>query len=127
MKTLRINRFGESILSDIEPFTYKINTISRDTAPEHQNNPDKYNLIFDWIWNDYNGVGKIEFYLKNLQLRNEFGDNFSYMQVNSESKRKQENGRRTCSLYNDPSLVQLFEKILVSVDFDLLGVLPVNN
>jgi len=111
-KQLKINRFGECILSDIDSFTFFAKDIHQKYLPHPNNDPDVYSLLFKWCWNGYTGYGQIDFYRSNSTLCNIFGENESSITIHSESKRQQPNGRATCSLYNDQSLKPLFNLII---------------
>lgn len=111
-KTLRMNKFGESILDEIELFTYHVKDIHRKYPDNPDNNMDVYTLFFNWAWNGYEGFGKIDFYQSSFTLCNVFGENESQLSISSSSKKQQPNGRSTCSLYNDQTLVPLLNMIL---------------
>lgn len=114
--TLRANRFGESILGEFDLFHYSVKGIHQK-YPNHPNNdPNVYQVRFDWTWNGYEGYGEIDFYKSTSELCNRFGENFSNMTVSSKSRRQQPNGRNNCALYNDSSLSRLFELILSQID-----------
>ena len=115
-KTLRMNRFGESILSEFDLFYYSIKSIHQKYPNNPNNDSDVYQVIFYWTWNGYEGCGKIDFYKSTSSLCSKFGENESEMSLSSNSKRIQPNGRNTCSLYNDKSLSQLFELILSKIN-----------
>lgn len=115
-KTLRMNRFGESILSEFELFYYSIKTIHQKYPNNPNNDSDVYQVRLNWIWNGYEGYGQIDYYKSTSSLCNKFGENESELSISSKSKRKQPNGRNTCSLYNDKSLSRLFELILSKIN-----------
>lgn len=115
-KTLRMNRFGESILSEFELFYYSIKTIHQKYPNNPKNDSDVYQVRFNWTWNGYEGYGEIDFFKSTSRLCNRFGENFSNMTVSSKSKKQQPNGRNNCALYNDDSLGQLFELMLSKID-----------
>ena len=115
-KTLRMNRFGESILSEFELFYYSIKTIHQKYPNTPNNDSDVYQVRLNWIWNGYEGYGQIDYYKSTSSLCNKFGENESELSISSKSKRKQPNGRNTCSLYNDKSLSRLFELILSKIN-----------
>lgn len=110
-KTLRMNNFGESILSEFDLFHIWITDIHR-AYPDTVNKPDIYKVKFNWVWNGYNGYGEIDYYRSTNTVCNSFGENFSNMTVHPNSKRQQSNGRSNCALYNDKSLEELFDRIL---------------
>lgn len=111
-KELKMNRFGESIRCEIESFNFAVKRIKQKYPPNPENNPDVFRLYFKWKWNGYNGYGEIDFFKSTSSLCNIFGENESSMTVNSESKRQQINGRNNSALYNDSSLVEIFNLIL---------------
>lgn len=115
-KTLRMNKFGECILNEIELFNYSVKKIHQKYPNQPNNDPNVYRVKFNWIWNGYEGYGEIDFYKQNATLCNKFGENFSNMTVSPRSKRQQPNGRRNCALYNDSSLSKLFDLILSQID-----------
>lgn len=115
-KTLRINRFGESILSEFDLFSYSIKTIHQKYPNNKNTDSDVYQVNFNWTWNGYEGYGEIDFFKSTSLLCNSFGENFSNMTVSSKSKKQQLNGRNNCALYNDDSLSQLFESMLSKID-----------
>lgn len=115
-KTLRMNRFGESILSEFELFYYSIKTIHQKYPNNPNNDSDVYQVRLNWIWNGYEGYGQIDYYKSTSSLCNKFGENESELFISSKSKRKLPNGRNTCSLYNDKSLSRLFELILSKIN-----------
>ena len=115
-KTLRMNRFGESILSELDLFYYSIKTIRQKYPNNPNNDSDVYQVSFNWTWNGYEGNGQIDYFKSTSSLCNKFGENESQLSISSKSKRKQPNGRNTCSLYNDKSLSPLFELILSKID-----------
>lgn len=117
-KTLRFNRFGESIMSEFNLFHYSVDKIHPKYSNSSEKDPDIYQVKFTWSWNGYDGYGEIDFFKSTITLCKEFGENFSSMTVSSNSKRQQPNGRSTCSLYNDSSLIPLFELILSGIDFN---------
>lgn len=106
-KRLLMNRFAECILSDYENFSFKVKEIKK-----HFSDDKVHELTFDWEWNGYSGFGYINFTengvdIDNVQCRD------SSMTVGSNSRRQQENGRHTCSLYNDHLMQELFEKMII--------------
>lgn len=111
-----MNRFGESILSEFELFYYSIKTIHQKYPNNPNNDSDVYQVRLNWIWNGYEGYGQIDYYKSTSSLCNKFGENESELSISSKSKRKQPNGRNTCSLYNDKSLSRLFELILSKIN-----------
>lgn len=115
-KTLKMNQFGECILSEYELFDYKFTTVHQKYPNNAENDPDVYQAHFNWSWNGYSGYGDIDFYKSKKRLCNTFGENFSNMTVASYSKKQQPNGRDNCALYNDSSLEELFNKMLYFVD-----------
>lgn len=115
-KTLRINRFGESILSEFDLFPYSVKTIHQKYPNNKNTDSDVYQVNFNWTWNGYEGYGEIDFFKSTSLLCNSFGENFSNMTVSSKSKKQQSNGRNNCALYNDDSLSQLFESMLSKID-----------
>lgn len=115
-KTLRMNRFGECILSEIDLFHYSVKGIHQKYPNNSNNDLNVYQVKFDWTWNGYEGFGEIDFYKQTATLCNKFGENFSNMTVSSKSKRQQPNGRHNCALYNDSSLSQLFELMLSQIN-----------
>ena len=115
-KTLRMNNFGECILSEIDLFNYSVKNIHQKYPNGSNNDPDVYVVYFSWTWNGYEGFGEIEFYKQTSTLCNKFGENFSNMTVSSKSQRQQPNGRSNCALYNDSSLSKLFELMLSQID-----------
>lgn len=115
-KTLRINRFGESILSEFDLFSYSIKTIHQKYPNNKNTDSDVYQVNFNWTWNGYEGYGEIDFFKSTSLLCNSSGENFSNMTVSSKSKKQQPNGRNNCALYNDDSLSQLFESMLSKID-----------
>ena len=115
-KTLRINRFGESILSEFDFFSYSVKTIHQKYPNNKNTDSDVYQVNFNWTWNGYEGYGEIDFFKSTSLLCNSFGENFSNMTVSSKSKKQQSNGRNNCALYNDDSLSQLFESMLSKID-----------
>lgn len=115
-KTLRMNRFGECILDEIDLFSYSIKNIHQKYPTDKNNDPDVYRMVFSWAWNGYDGYGDIDFYKHSSMLCNVFGENESSMTVSSRSQRQQPNGRSNCALYNDSSLKPLFELILSRSD-----------
>jgi len=115
-KTLRFNRFGDSILSEYNLFYYSIGIVHQKYPNNTQNNPDVYQVEFNWTWNGYDGYGEIDFYKSTSTLCKEFGENFSNMTVSSHSKKQQSNGRSNCALYNDSSLIKLFELMLSKIN-----------
>lgn len=115
-KTLRFNRFGESILSEYDLFDFKFTMVHQKYPNNPQNNSDVYQAHFNWSWNGYSGYGELDFYRSNMCVCNTFGENFSNMTVASNSKKQQPNGRSNCALYNDPSLEGLFSRMLPFVD-----------
>ena len=110
-----MNRFGESILSEYELFEYCFTEIHPKYPETSENDPDVYRATFVWSWNGYSGFGEIDFYKSQKCLCNIYGENTSNMTVSSSSKRQQPNGRGNCALYNDPSLAELFSKMLRSI------------
>jgi hypothetical protein len=123
-KTLRMNRFGESILSELDSFTFYVTDIYQKYPPGPCNNPDVYKLLFNWNWNGYNGYGEIHFFKSSHELCNKFGENESSMTVHSNSKRQQPNGRSNCALYNDASLEPLFCLILSKTNLEQAKAYP---
>lgn len=117
-KTLRINRFGESIMGEYDLFYYRIRNIHRKYPDDLKDKEDVFQVKFDWVWNGYEGVGTIDYFKSTKSLCNKTGENESNMTINSKSKRQQANGRHTCSLYNDPSLALLFELMLSQINLD---------
>lgn len=115
-KTLRMHRFGECILSEIELFNYSVKNIHQKYPNNPNNDSDVYQVKFNWTWNGYEGYGEIDFYKRTSTLCNKTGENYSNMTVSSKSKRQQPNGRNNCALYNDSSLNQLFEFILSQIN-----------
>lgn len=115
-KILKMNAFGESILDEYELFFYKLKNVHQKYPKNENNNPDVYQIEFDWEWNGYSGYGEIDFYKSTNKLCNEFGENMSNMTVSSKSKKQQPNCRNNCALYNNPSLEELFTKMIN--DFD---------
>ncbi|MFA7204588.1 MAG: hypothetical protein WC188_12875 [Candidatus Caldatribacteriota bacterium] len=116
-KTLRFNRFGESILSEFELFTLWINNI-HFAYHSSVGKPNVIKVYFRWSWNDYIGIGEIYYYHDTKKLCNHFGENSSNMTISSNSKRQQSNGKHNCALYNDSSLARLFQKILEMINLD---------
>jgi hypothetical protein len=100
----------------LDLFYYSIKAIRQKYPNNPNNDSDVYQVNFNWTWNGYEGCGKIDFYKSTSSLCNKFGENESEMSISSNSKRKQPNGRNTCSLYNDKSLSQLFELILSKIN-----------
>ncbi len=117
-KTLRMNRFGESIMGEYDLFYYRIRDIHRKYSDDLKDKEDIFQVKFDWVWNGYEGYGLIDYFKSAKVLCNIFGENESNMTIDSKSKRKQPNGRHTCSLYNDPSLASLFELMLSKINLD---------
>lgn len=115
-KTLRINRFGESILSEFDLFSYSVKTIHQKYPNNKNTDSDVYQVNFNWTWNGYEGYGEIDFFKRTSLLCNRFGENFSNMTISSKSKKQQPNGRNNCALYNDDSLSRLFESMLSKID-----------
>lgn len=114
-KTLRINNFGESILSEFDVFYIWVTEI-QPAYPEAVNKPDINKVKFNWYWNGYNGIGEIYYFNNTKTVCNEFGENFSNMTIHPNSKKQQPNGRSNCALYNDRSLEELFSRILNMID-----------
>ena len=114
-KTLRMNSFGESILSEFDLFHIWVTDIHR-AYPDTANKPDIYKVKFNWVWNGYSGYGEIDYDNNIKTVCNVVGENFSNMTVCSNSKRQQPNGRSNCALYNDESLEELFNRILNMID-----------
>lgn len=117
-KTLRMNRFGESIMGEYDLFYYRIRDIHRKYPDDFKDKEDVFQVKFDWVWNGYEGYGSIDYFKSTEYLCNEFGENESNMTIDSKSKRKQPNGRDNCALYNDPSLAPLFELMLSQINLD---------
>jgi hypothetical protein len=118
-KTLRMNHFGESILSEFDVFYIWVTKI-QPAYPETANKPDINKVNFNWHWNGYNGIGEI-YYLNNTKtVCNVIGENSSNMTVLASSKKQQPNGRSNCALYNDDSLEKLFNRILNMIDLSNL-------
>ncbi len=114
-KTLRINNFGKSILSEFDVFYIWVTAIQL-AYPEIVNKPDINKVKFNWYWNGYNGIGEIHYFNNTKTVCNVFGENFSNMTILSNSKKQQPNGRSNCALYNDGSLEELFSRILNIID-----------
>lgn len=114
-KTLKFNKFGESILNDFDLFYIWVNEINL-AYPKSAGKTNINKLKFRWYWNNYNGHGEICYFNDSKKLCNQFGENFSNMTIDSNSKKQQANNRHNCALYNDKSLAELFIKILDMVD-----------
>lgn len=115
-KTLRMNRFGECILSEIDLFNYSVEAIHQKYPNLPNNDSNVYQVNFNWTWNGFEGYGEIDFYKRSAKLCNKPGEDLSNMTVSSKSKRQQPNGRQNCALYNDDSLGQLFELMLSQIN-----------
>ena len=111
-KQLKINRFGESILSEIEVYRYSFEGVPVRAYPQIEEKADIMKIRFVWSWNNYSGYGELYFKSNSYELCNEFGENFSHMTVSSASRRQQPNGRNDCALYNDRVLAELFTNML---------------
>ncbi len=106
-----MNNFGESIISEFDQFYIWVTQI-QPAYPKVANSSNINKVEFNWYWNGYNGIGEIYYFTATKTVCNVIGENFSNMTVNSNSKRKQPNGRSNCALYNDESLDELFTRIL---------------
>ncbi len=106
-KRLLMNQFAECILADYDSFNYRVKEIKK-----HFSDDKVHEMSFDWEWNDYSGYGYINFTKDGVDMDNVLCRDSS-MTVGSHSKRQQENGRHTCSLYNDHLMQELFEKMIV--------------
>ncbi len=115
-KALKINQFGECILSEYELFSFNFTTVRQKYPDKPECNPDIYQALFNWSWNGYSGNGEIGFYRSSMSICNSFGENYSNMTVASCLEKQQPTGRRNCALNNDPSLEALFNKMLSFVD-----------
>lgn len=115
-KTLRMNRFGESILSELDSFYYFVKAVHQKYQNSPNNNEDVFQVDFNWTWNGYEGYGEIDYYKHNSMLCNTLGENFSNMTVSSKSIKQQPDGRNNCALYNDAKLGQLFELMLSQIN-----------
>ena len=111
-KQLKINRFGESILSEIESYRYSFDGAPVRAYPQMKEKANIMKIRFAWSWNNYSGYGELYFKENTYELCNEFGENFSHMTVSSDSRRQQPNGRNDCALYNDKVLAELFTRML---------------
>lgn len=114
-KTLRINNFGESIMSEFDLFYIWVTKIQQ-AYPKTANKPNINKVKFNWHWNGYNGIGEIDYLINTKTVCNTAGENYSNMTVLASSKRQQRNGRSDCALYNDKSLEELFNRILNMID-----------
>lgn len=114
-KQLKFNKFGYSILNDFELFYMWVENIYY-AYPKSNNKENVVKVQFRWFWNNYNGKGEVFYYFDTKTLCNKFGENNSSLTISSNSKRQQINGRHTCSLYNDQTMVELFNKILNMID-----------
>ena len=118
-KTLRMNQFGESILSELDLLQFNFKGVHQKYPQDDIRNLDVCTVEFDWAWNGYDGYGKIDFYKSSMTVCNQFGENFSNMTISSKSRRQQQNGRHNCALYNDQSLENLFNYMLEDMLRDL--------
>ncbi len=114
-KTLRFNRFGESILSEFDLFNFEFKHIYQ-RYPAKDSRQDICRAWFEWSWNGYKGYGEVDFYKSTNTVCNEKGENLSNMTIASYSQKQQVNGRSNCALYNDKSLEDLFNIMLKSAD-----------
>jgi len=111
-----MNRFGDSIMSEIDLFTYSVIDIHRKYPERPNNDMDVYQVNLRWSWNGFTGYGDICFYMSTGELCNVLCENDSTLTIASDSRRQQPNGRSSCSLYNDPSMVPLLDMILTKSD-----------
>ena len=118
-KELIMNLFGECILQEYEYYGFKYIDKPVFKVKEDDSEDKYWNIRFIWTWNGYSGHGSIDFKKNNnntYSVCNEFGNNFSFLEVFDNSKRKQPNGRNNCSLYNDQGLETLFNRMLNNKD-----------
>ena len=104
-KHFKTNDFSSAILESWEEFVVT-NIKECELTKEPQ-------LMFDWIFKKYNGVGNID-YDDAFKLRNEFGDNYSHLALSMECRDKHPTLKPTDSLYNDSNLAIIFQRILDS-------------
>ena len=114
-KTLKMNRFGESILAEYELYSYKFEGMPERAYPQNNEKSNIMLIKFSWSWNGYSGTGKIFYDNDSFMLCNQDGENFSCLDVSPDSRRKQLNERNNCSLYNDPSMAKLFSDMLIKL------------
>ncbi len=99
---LKTNCFSDAILGDLDTLyfeTIKINVLDNKNV-----------LKFKWTWHEFDGTGEIEFTDKGLC--NEFGDDYSHLSLSTECRKKHQDIKPTCSLYNDKDLESIFNYIL---------------
>ena len=101
LKRLMTNRFARVFLDEWNNFKYEI--ISR---PSDSNGK----IRFSWTFKKYSGYGEID--IKNGELCNIFGDNFSNMTI---SKPRDLDIKTNDALYNDPDLAIVFKKIILGM------------
>ena len=98
-KRLTINRFARVFLDEWNEFKYEIVEKPIDCNGE---------IRFNWKFKKYSGNGRID--IKNGELCNCFGDNYSNMSVLDPSNL---NIKTNDALYNDPELSIVFKKIIL--------------
>ena len=102
-KKFKTEDFSSAILESWEDF--KITDIKKcEQTPRPQ-------LMFHWRFKGYEGVGHID-YDDNFRLRNEFGNNDSYLSLTIKCREKHPSLKPTASLYNDKNLAIVFQRIL---------------
>lgn len=112
-KRLTMYDFGKKIMSEKELFEFKPLSI---TPKNVTGKPEIYSLTFLWSWNGYNGYGTIDYNCNTNKVCNEYGNNFSQIVVHSNSKKQAQ--KNVSELYNDQSLIQLFDMILQKTDLN---------
>lgn len=104
-KHFKTNDFSSAILDSWEDFIVT-NVRKREQSQSPQ-------LMFDWEFKKYNGVGYIH-YDDSFTLKNVFGDNDSYLALSMECRDNHPTLKPTDSLYNDSKLSIVFQRILDS-------------
>lgn len=107
---LQLNNWSDGILANL--FDFKTSNLKVELDEDNGQNPGRYKLAFDWKLYQYSGSGFIHFSGEKLILDNEFGNNFSRLDMKEGFSTPGYLGGQYCALYNDPKLEIVFQSIL---------------